>query len=173
VIPTCATWNAVFDALAAPQPAEDGTPDDRTPPARRHDALLDAGQRLLRTGSLPEVGGAAATILVTLSEALAARDGGCSFPGCTAPPAWCQVHHIRPWEHGSPTDLANLTLVCGHHHRQFHQQGWTCHMIKGLLHWQPPPWIDPDRNPRRNTAHHLPIRFPGAAIRSPRPDRRE
>ena len=26
--------------------------------------------------------------------AMIARDLGCSFPGCTAPPAWCQAHHI-------------------------------------------------------------------------------
>ncbi|WP_375485875.1 DUF222 domain-containing protein, partial [uncultured Jatrophihabitans sp.] len=26
--------------------------------------------------------------------ALIARDQGCAFPGCLAPPGWCQIHHI-------------------------------------------------------------------------------
>ena len=29
--------------------------------------------------------------------ALIARDGGCSFPGCTHPPSWCDRHHILDW----------------------------------------------------------------------------
>ena len=37
--------------------------------------------------------------------ALTARDGGCSFPGCTHPPQWCDRHHILDWILGGPTDL--------------------------------------------------------------------
>jgi hypothetical protein len=29
-------------------------------------------------------------------RALAARDGGCVFPGCTLPPQWCDAHHLDP-----------------------------------------------------------------------------
>jgi hypothetical protein len=43
--------------------------------------------------------------------ALITRDGGCSFPGCTHPPSWCDRHHIRDWIDGGPTDLDNLTLL--------------------------------------------------------------
>ena len=32
--------------------------------------------------------------------ALAARDGGCSFPGCDRPPEWCETHHAIPWADG-------------------------------------------------------------------------
>ena len=53
-------------------------------------------------------------------RALEVRDGGCSFPGCDAPASWCQAHHIVHWADGGPTDLANLALVCGHHHRFIH-----------------------------------------------------
>ncbi|MCL2782110.1 MAG: 13E12 repeat family protein, partial [Actinomycetia bacterium] len=63
-----ASFNALFDSLGGPKPAEDGTADDRSPAARRHDALLDAAQRLLRSGSLPDSGGAPITVLVTMSE---------------------------------------------------------------------------------------------------------
>ena len=85
--------------------------------------------------------------------ALAARDGGCSFPSCDRPPAWTQAHHVIPWIDGGPTDLDNLTLVCGFHHREFAKRGWACHITDGGPHWIPPAWLDPDRTPRRNTAH--------------------
>ena len=41
---------------------------------------------------------------------LAARDGGCRFPGCDRPPSWCEAHHINEWfrDHGS-TDIADGT----------------------------------------------------------------
>jgi hypothetical protein len=56
--------------------------------------------------------------------ALAVRDGGCGFPGCARPLAWCEAHHLRHWLHGGPTDLANLALVCRAHHRAVHEGGW-------------------------------------------------
>jgi len=88
----------------------------------------------------------------TQSLALIARDKGCTFPGCDKPPGWCQRHHITAWADGGTTDLDNLTLVCGHHHRQFHHAGWRCHMHNGHPHWTPPTWIDPTQTPQRN--HH-------------------
>ncbi|HEY2297784.1 MAG TPA: DUF222 domain-containing protein, partial [Jatrophihabitans sp.] len=48
---------AVLDPLCAPAPAEDGLPDDRTPSQRRHDAMIEIAQRLLRSGTLPDCGG--------------------------------------------------------------------------------------------------------------------
>jgi hypothetical protein len=58
-------------------------------------------------------------------RALGHRDGGCVFPGCDAPPTWCDAHHIDSWEHGGPTDLANLALLCRHHHGVTHRHGWA------------------------------------------------
>lgn len=58
-------------------------------------------------------------------RALALRDGGCTFPGCDAPVAWCDAHHIWPWELGGETDLENLALLCRHHHGVTHRRGWT------------------------------------------------
>jgi hypothetical protein len=79
------------------------------------------------------------------------RDRGCAFPGCDRPPKWCITHHIRYWEHGGVTSLANLVLLCGHHHRVVHHHGWDVHIEPdGLPSFYPPTWIDPDRRPRRN-----------------------
>jgi hypothetical protein len=50
-------------------------------------------------------------------DALHARDGGCAFPGYDHPADWCQRHHIRDWANGGPTDIDNLVLLCGYHHR--------------------------------------------------------
>ena len=86
--------------------------------------------------------------------ALAARDGGCSFPGCDRPAAWTEVHHILAWLSGGTTDLDNMCLLCRFHHREFERRGWEAVMIEAVPHWIPPAFIDPDRRPIRNTAHH-------------------
>ena len=52
------------------------------------------------------------------------RDGGCRFPGCDRPPGWCEAHHIVWWEHGGPTDMDNLTLLCARHHHLCHVGGF-------------------------------------------------
>jgi len=84
--------------------------------------------------------------------ALIARDGGCSFPGCTHPPGWCDRHHIIDWIDGGPTDLDNLTLLCRYHHTHFLQKGWTCRINgDGLPEWIPPWWIDHDQRAQLNT----------------------
>lgn len=228
---------ALLDALAAPQPiSDDGMPDPRTAPQRRHDALLEAVRRILRSGALPDCGGVPVTVLATttireltdaagltprselggsgLAElghgqsitagtlltmaceaqvvpvvfgdgggvlaygrqrrlatagqrlALAARDKGCCFPGCDRPPAWCEVHHVTEWIEGGSTDLDNLCLVCTFHHRHFGPAGWRVDMLDGVPWWTPPPYLDRQRRPRRNTAHHRPeivFRQPSAA----------
>ncbi|SHH01717.1 protein of unknown function [Jatrophihabitans endophyticus] len=82
--------------------------------------------------------------------ALIARDGGCTFPGCDTPPAWCQAHHVIDHANGGPTTIANGTLVCGHHHRHHQRQGWRSVMRDGRPAWLPPPWLDPHQHPRRN-----------------------
>jgi Rieske Fe-S protein len=209
-----ATLDTVLDSLAAPVPAAEGMPDDRSPVQRRHDALADALMRLLRSGTLPATGGVPVTIVARTSMtelqagtgvattghggqisisallemaaeahvisavctdtgcvlaygrsrrlaspdqrlALLARDGGCCFPGCDRPGAWCEVHHVRPWIDDGMTDLANMCLLCRYHHRQFESRGWTVEMVDEVPQWIPPAWIDQDRRPIRNTAHHL------------------
>ncbi len=58
-------------------------------------------------------------------RALAARDGGCRFPGCERPPSWTEAHHLEEWSRGGATDLSNGILLCRHHHLLVHNNGWV------------------------------------------------
>lgn len=85
--------------------------------------------------------------------ALIARDRGCSFPGCDAPPQRCEVHHVTEHQNAGRTRVDNAALLCSFNHRHFDKQGWACTMINGRPWWTPPKWLDPDQVPRRNTMH--------------------
>ncbi len=67
-----------------------------------------------------QVGRAARLASPAQLRALRLRDDGCIWPGCGRRPDWCDAHHVRHWADGGPTDLANLVLLCRHHHRQVH-----------------------------------------------------
>jgi hypothetical protein len=41
-------------------------------------------------------------------------------------------------------------VVCGYHHRNFDQTGWSCVMTNGIPHWIPPATLDPEQRPRRH-----------------------
>jgi hypothetical protein len=76
-----------------------------------------------------DVGRSSRVVTPAQRSALAVRDGGCVFPGCSRPLAWCEAHHVRHWLDGGPTDLDNLALVCRAHHREVHEGGWR--LIRG------------------------------------------
>jgi hypothetical protein len=80
--------------------------------------------------------------------ALAARDGGCRFPGCDRPPSWTEAHHADEWErdHG-PTDVENGILLCRHHHLLVHNAGWKVMRKRGDYFVVPPPSVDPRQRP--------------------------
>ena len=86
-------------------------------------------------------------------RALAARDGGCAFPGCDRPPSWCDSHHVIYWTDGGPTTLDNGILLCGPHHTTIHLGHWQIVMKNGIPWFIPPPHLDPRRTPIRNTVH--------------------
>jgi len=66
--PTCrAIWEAILTPLAAVRPDDAAGPDQRTPGHRRHDALEEAGRRLLATGELPEHAGLPTQLIITLT----------------------------------------------------------------------------------------------------------
>jgi Domain of unknown function (DUF222)/HNH endonuclease len=99
-----------------------------------------------------DVGRARRTVTPAQWAALVVRDAGCAFPGCARPAAWCIAHHIVHWADGGPTDLDNLVLLCDHHHRVVHHHGWDITLAADRRpEFLPPPWIDPTRQPRRNT----------------------
>lgn len=88
-----------------------------------------------------------------LRRALLVRDRGCAFPGCGRPARWTQTHHIVHWARGGRTDPTNLVLLCAHHHRVIHHDGWSVRIDHhGLPVFRPPRWIDPDQTER--PAHH-------------------
>lgn len=55
-------------------------------------------------------------------QAVLARDGTCRYPGCTAPPALGEIHHVDQWvaDHGD-TDANTGILLCWHHHDVVHR----------------------------------------------------
>jgi hypothetical protein len=56
--------------------------------------------------------------------ALRIRDQGCCrFPGCESR-QHLEAHHIVHWLRGGRTDIDNLVLICGHHHRLIHDHGY-------------------------------------------------
>lgn len=57
--------------------------------------------------------------------AMGMRDGGCTAVGCDRPPSWSEAHHDLPWSEGGPTDLAQGRLLCFHHHRLAHDDGYV------------------------------------------------
>jgi hypothetical protein len=88
-------------------------------------------------------------------RALAARDGGCLGPNCTAPPSWCDAHHIVEWEHGGPTDVNNGALLCSFHHHQLHAGGFQLRMNHGVPEMLAPPWLDREQQWRPTTKSRL------------------
>ncbi|WP_245975570.1 HNH endonuclease signature motif containing protein [Amycolatopsis palatopharyngis] len=91
-------------------------------------------------------------------RALAIRDRGCTRPGCTRGPKWCQVHHVISWIDDGLSDLDNMILLCAKHHRELHHTGWSVRIRHGTPEFTPPEWLDPEQQPLRNTAHDPPGR---------------
>jgi hypothetical protein len=117
-----------------------------------------------RNGTVIGSGRSTRTVNRRLRRALEHRDHCCVIPGCTATRG-LHAHHIRHWEHGGPTDLNNLVLLCPHHHRMHHRgeltiTGTATHLVitnddgrplthQSLAHTptQPPPTVDPCPGP--------------------------
>jgi hypothetical protein len=93
--------------------------------------LSDAERRYLTCDATCEVwferhgeviGAGRATRLINrrLRRALEHRQRMCAVPGCGATRG-LHAHHLRHWEDGGPTELANLVLLCPYHHRLHHR----------------------------------------------------
>jgi hypothetical protein len=89
---------------------------------------------LLRTGllkapfntpSLPLDIGHSDTIPASIRRAVTLRDRHCAWPGCDAPAAACDVHHLTHQQDGGPTSVAGCGLFCQFHHDvAIHRWGW-------------------------------------------------
>ena len=100
----------------------------------------DRGDGFVSARATPlSVGRATRTVPAHIRTALHLRDQGCRFPGCDAPPAWTDGHHIIHWADGGPTELENLVSLCRRHHRAVHEQGWRIHIADGNAVVEPPP----------------------------------
>jgi len=73
-----------------------------------------------RAGEVIGCGRSTRTINRRLRRALEHRHRTCAVPGCSATRG-LHAHHIRHWENGGETELANLVLVCPYHHRLHHR----------------------------------------------------
>ena len=78
-------------------------------------------------GAVIDVGRKTRTIPPSIRRALAARDTGCRFPGCTS--RRCDAHHVEHWSNGGATHLDNLVRLCRRHHRAVHEGGFA--VIRG------------------------------------------
>ena len=76
-----------------------------------------------RDGSPLHVGRRTRAITPALRRALASRDGGCRFPGCTHQ-RFTEGHHVEHWADGGETTLGNLITLCRFHHRLVHEGGF-------------------------------------------------
>jgi uncharacterized protein DUF222/HNH endonuclease len=78
-------------------------------------AVLEDGQ-----GKVLNVGRKTRSIPPAIRRALASRDPGCQFPGCTFA-KFLDAHHIEHWADGGETKLSNLVTLCRWHHRLVHE----------------------------------------------------
>ena len=91
-----------------------------------------------------------------LRRLLEHRDHHCRFPGCDHT-RWTHAHHIQHWADGGPTNLDNLVLLCGFHHRYLHEHGWhiTGHPSQQITFrkpdWTPHPPPPSESEPRIRT----------------------
>lgn len=122
-------------------------------------------------GELLDLGRSTRLVTPGQRAALHLRDGGCSYPGCDAPPSWCDGHHIRHWSAFGPTDLANLTLLCRHHHTVVHRYGHTALVHATGVRWRradgTPIGNSPRRGPTSTRRQRLDSRDERATIRTP------
>jgi hypothetical protein len=74
-------------------------------------------------GEVLDSGRSSRTFTAAQIRAIIARDRTCVWPGCDAPPGWCDAHHIVHWANGGPTSVENGVLLCGRHHDRVHIYG--------------------------------------------------
>src|SRR5690606_37400591 len=96
--------------------------------------VCDAGYRYIALGPSGEVlhfGHTKRFFTTKQKQALGHRDGGCVIDFCTAPPEWCDAHHVdEVVAHNGTTDINNGVLLCPEHHAWIHNSGYQLRMIQ-------------------------------------------
>jgi hypothetical protein len=92
-------------------------------------------------------------------RAMAARDGGCMWPGCDRPPAFTEAHHLEHWLRDiGRTDIDQGILLCHAHHMLLHNQRWQIFENTGRYWLRPPATIDPGQVLLEMPSHNQPRR---------------
>ena len=86
--------------------------------------------------------------------AAAVRDKGCVR--CDAPVHRTELHHLRDWYDGGPTDIDNLVSLCGPHHRELQEHNRE--LVKIGNRWQTRPRAGPPPPPRPSRPAKPPAR---------------
>ena len=103
-----------------------------------------------------DVGRSSRSFPTAIRRAITVRDKGCAFPGCDRPPGWTDGHHVKFWTDDGVSAYENGCLLCRFHHTTIHKGEWTIvWAADGTPEFVPPPWIDPEQKPRRNTMHNI------------------
>ena len=102
-----------------------------------------------------------------MRRGIVVRDGGCQWPGCEIPAAWCDVHYFVHWIHGGRTSVANGVLLCGRHHRFLHAHpDWMTTFDDQVLRVYRPDGRELHRHPwAEEQEPDAPKTLPGPAIR--------
>jgi hypothetical protein len=100
-----------------------------------------------------------------LRDAMLTRDIRCRFPGCDAPTAWTDGHHITRFGPDGPTALTNLVSLCSSHHGTVHRNGWTTtvHDDTTITFHRPDGTTITSPPPRATRPPALPLHLPGRA----------
>jgi hypothetical protein len=95
------------------------------PAVMARDLMNDAFVKLVfhRAGDIRAISHLGRTIQASLRTAGVDRDRHCVVPGCL-PTAGLEIDHVLPVTEGGPTELANLALLCHHHHHLKSYGGW-------------------------------------------------
>jgi hypothetical protein len=80
-----------------------------------------------RNGLPLDVGSAYRIVPPWIRKAVLARDRTCRWPGCDAPRAWLDIHHLMPWAIYRRTTVDECLALCRFHHVRVHECGWTLH----------------------------------------------
>jgi hypothetical protein len=111
----------------------------------------------LADGTLLDLGRTARFANRAQRRAMKARDKRCQFAACSLTRG-LHAHHLIPWSRGGSTDIADMVLLCSHHHHLVHEGGFSIRREADgrLVTRAPAGWeIDNEPPPRRAGAPEL------------------